>query len=139
MAGGVEAFQAGVERVLRGEKPGPVKLVLLGPCPSKKNRRHVRRGGGVYFDRAEVQPAIDRLVLQARSQWQQEPLSRAVVRATFLVRSRRQDVDNMLTTLLDCLVLAGVLANDNILHVPEISARAVVDTEECVVAEVMEL
>ena len=74
-----------------------------------------------------AQPAIEPFIFQARSQWgRREPLDRAGVRVRFYVASRRGDLDNKLTTIMDVLCSAGVLRNDNIASVPLVSAGAVI-------------
>ena len=93
------------------------RLVLKGPVPSKKNDRSIgyRRGKLTMFIDKDQQAALDALVWQAKAQW--KGMARLVhpdISIRFHVSNRRQDRDNMATTLLDVLVKAGVLANDNI-------------------------
>lgn len=57
---------------------------------------------------------IDALTAQAEAQWKHEPVIHPNVMVCFNVSSRRQDRDNMLTTILDCLRKAGVIKDDNI-------------------------
>ena len=88
-------------------------LVLRGHCPSKKNLWRRGRGGHTYID-SETQTLIDALTIQAEEQWKREPVKHPGMRVQFFVASRRQDRDNMLTTILDCLKKAGVIEDDNI-------------------------
>lgn len=114
-----------------------MRLVLQGSVPSKKNRRHVCRRGGVYYDEPGTQSEMDFLVFQARRQWQGHPIKHhASVRAIFHVTNRRGDLDNKLGTLLDCLVTSGVLHDDNIMHLVEISASVLWDGSDYTVVEV---
>jgi Holliday junction resolvase RusA-like endonuclease len=79
-----------------------VTLVLQGHCPSKKNLWKRGRGGRTYID-SETQALIDTLTAQAEAQWKHEPVKHPDVRVRFYVATKRQDRDNMLTTILDCL------------------------------------
>lgn len=91
-------------------------LTLHGPVPSKKNLLRVRRGGGLYRD-GSVYAAIEALTTQAGMQWgHRTALEHPKMSVRFFVRSRRSDRDNRLTTILDCLQLAGVIQQDNIAH-----------------------
>jgi Holliday junction resolvase RusA-like endonuclease len=109
-------------------------LTLRGHCPSKKNLWRRGRGQKAYLDRS-AQAEIDSLVLQARSAWKRAPLSHPSVDVHIYTRSRRQDRDNIVTTLLDVLVKAGVLAGDNIakFNGPVTVHPAQIDREERVV------
>jgi Holliday junction resolvase RusA-like endonuclease len=98
------------------------ELVLWGHVQAKKNNWRPMRGRIVPLS----QPAVEPLIAQARAQWPHEPLDRACVRIRFYVPSRRGDLDNKLTTILDVLCSAGVLRNDNIASIPLISASAVI-------------
>ncbi len=88
-------------------------LTLHGHCPSKKNLWRRGRGQKAYIDRSS-QAEIDSLVLQARSAWRRAPLSHPSMEVYIYTRSRRQDRDNIVTTILDVLVKAEVLTGDNI-------------------------
>jgi len=88
-------------------------LTLHGHCPSKKNLWRRGRGQKAYIDRSS-QAEIDSLVLQARSAWRRAPLSHPSIDVYIYTRSRRQDRDNIVTTILDVLVKAEVLTGDNI-------------------------
>ena len=59
---------------------------------------------------------MDALEWQARSQYRGEPLEHPEMTWRFGIRNRAQDRDNIKTTLLDVMVAAGVLANDNFMH-----------------------
>lgn len=106
-----------------------ITLVLHGPVPSKKNLLRPKRSGGLYLDR-KTSAEMTALVWQAKNQWGQRPaLVSPSVSVVFHVRSRRSDRDNRLTCILDALVTAGVLANDNIenFNGPVIIDPAIVD------------
>ncbi len=93
-------------------------ITLSGSIPSKKNLLRRSCNGGMYRDR-NVANQIIRLTNQARLQWAgRDPMVRPKLKAVFYTATMRADLDNMLTTVLDCLVKAGVLANDNIKNGP---------------------
>ena len=107
------------------------QFILRGHVPAKKNRWHRARAGGMYFDRAGIDEALNSLTLQARVNWLGEPLSCPEVGLVFFVRDGKGDLDNKTSTVLDCLVKAGVLTNDSIAHLPgPLTARAQVDPDE---------
>ena len=83
------------------------------PPPGKKNLWKRGKGGRTYID-SETAALIEALTTQARAQWKHEPVTHPNVMVCFHVASRRQDRDNMLTTILDCLKKAGVIEDDNI-------------------------
>ena len=89
------------------------RLILSGHVPAKKNAWRRRANGGIGVDR-ETHAHIDALILQARVQWgRKAPLVNPDMDVKFIVRDRRGDRDNKLTTVIDVLVKAGVLKNDN--------------------------
>lgn len=96
-----------------------VTLAIQGHLPTKKNNLRRARNGRLFRAAqatAEMEPAL----LQIQSQWRRRPpVERARVHATFwLAPKRRSDGDGMMTTLLDLLTQAGVLADDNWRRVP---------------------
>lgn len=94
-----------------------ITLRLRGELPSKKNDRQIRRWGprvGIGNSR-EKEVLMAALAWQAREQWgQREPLEHPKMSFQFTVKHRRKDRDNLLTTVLDVLVTAGVLVSDSI-------------------------
>lgn len=93
-------------------------LKIMGKIPSKKNLLRRSKNGGMFRDRA-VANQIAALTLQAKVQWQgRAPLDKPQIRALFIITDERGDPDNKWTTILDCLVDAGVLINDNFKHAP---------------------
>ena len=115
------------------------QIVLIGHCPSKKNLWRRGRGQKAYLDRSS-QAEIDSLVLQARSAWKRAPLSHPSLDVHIYTRSRRQDRDNIVTTMLDVLVKAGVLVGDNIARFNGMLRvhPAKVDPNERIVIEIQE-
>lgn len=93
--------------------PVEAKLVLRGPCPSKKNLYRRSRDGRLFLD-TEVKARLDSLTIQARAQWgAQAPVKHPEMKVTFFFGSGRPDRDNRLSAVLDCLQEAGVIPNDN--------------------------
>lgn len=93
----------------------PLVLELYGPIPSKKNsyKKRSGRGRGMFKDR-DLQSKLDYLTLQIPAEARGLELVHPDVTIQFTVPDRGRDRDNMVTSLLDVLVLAGVLKNDNI-------------------------
>lgn len=101
------------------------RLIILGPTPAKKNRWHRGKNGGMYFDQTarnkmqegSITEQIAALTWQARSQWgARPPLIHPAMTLVFYVKDQRGDLDNMLSTTLDILKVAGVLRDDNMKH-----------------------
>jgi hypothetical protein len=92
-------------------------LTFNGKIVSKKNLLRRSRNGGMFRD-ANVVKSINALVEQARLQWPNAPLVRPSSRVVFRVIDRRSDIDNKWTNLLDILVKAKVILNDNIKNGP---------------------
>lgn len=90
-----------------------IELELFGKIPSKKNRyqRNPRRNRP--FKDRELARAIDDLVLQIPPVYRNLRLEHPDITVQFGFDNFRQDRDNALTTLLDVLVVAGVLADDS--------------------------
>ena len=77
------------------------------------------KNGGMFRNSAVV-AQIDSLTLQAKATWQgRDALVCQPISALFYVTDQRSDIDNKWTTVLDCLVKAGVLKNDNIKNGPK--------------------
>lgn len=97
--------------------PDAIEILLIGYIPSKKNLykragfTHGRRG--MYKDQSVV-ACLDSLAAQIPQAYLGLKLEHPRVSWQFTVPAARQDRDNMKTAVLDILVKAGVLANDNI-------------------------
>lgn len=93
----------------------PLVLELYGEIPSKKNsyKKRSGRGRGMFKDR-DLQSKLDYLTLQIPAEARGLELVHPDMRIQFIVPDRRRDRDNLVTALLDVLVVAGVLKNDNI-------------------------
>ena len=92
-----------------------MKLTLKGFVPSKKNLLRRSKNGGMYR-KADVVCQIDWLTLQAANQWIGKSVEYPVISMHFVCADYRRDLDNMGTTILDCLQKAGVIVNDNLKH-----------------------
>jgi Holliday junction resolvase RusA-like endonuclease len=109
-----------------------VVVVINGPVPAKKNRWHRSGKGKMYFDQSGITEQIAAITWQARAQWgTRPPVINPEIFVTFYCKDLRGDIDNKLSTLLDCLVVAGVLADDNLKHLKgPITIRGEVDKNE---------
>jgi Holliday junction resolvase RusA-like endonuclease len=113
-------------------------LVIEGPVPTKKNNLRRSKNGGMFIDRRSAD-AIAPLLMQAKAKWAGKATLDRVssIRAAFYVKTRRQDLDGMYTTLQDVLVKAGVLRNDNLTVITDVQMAAYVtakhDTERVIV------
>lgn len=97
-------------------------LVVEHPVPSKKNNYKPGQGGKLYIDpqvKADVDAITTILVGQRNKIGLKKPHGGSIcIRLFFCIpiatvrRSRRQDRDNMTTTLFDCLQAARVIEND---------------------------
>ncbi len=95
-----------------------MKIILRGPIPGKKNLLRRSRNGGLFRDK-NVSAQIELLRLQAMAQWIRKiPMDKPALAIHFTCLDQRADLDNKATTVLDCLVGAGVLVNDNLKHLP---------------------
>lgn len=96
-----------------------ITLRYTGLIPSKKNAWKSGRGGRRYIDE-ETKQLIFAMTLAFAAGWRKagrtEPVSRPQLFIRLYVAHDRQDSDNMVTTVLDCLQAAGVLVNDNTRH-----------------------
>lgn len=112
-------------------------FTLPGKIPSKKNRWHPRKGGGIYADRVWMDYQDIALVLlkrQAKTQgvWEtNEPISFSIhVRR---MHKRLVDLDNSLTGVLDLAQKAGLIPNDGLINHYSECSRTLGDVEDSVV------
>lgn len=90
------------------------ELQLWGEVPSKKNAYTPRANGRGMFKSAALDAKINYLLLQIPPELRGLKLLHPNITFSFTVPDRRRDRDNMAQCLLDAMVQAGVLANDNI-------------------------
>jgi Holliday junction resolvase RusA-like endonuclease len=101
---------------------GPYEFFLPCTIPSKKNRNAPRKGG--FYVPRELRQELDSIELMIRSRWKdRDALTGANVSMHFQVSSFAGDMDNKATTLLDCLVKAGVLVDDNMSHLAALEVK----------------
>lgn len=113
-------------------------LILYGHVPAKKNRWR-SRNGGVYIP-SEVAEQVNSLTMQAEELWGDLPtLEHPELTVRFVVRNRKGDRDNKLTTVLDCLQGAKVIRNDNVAHCNGriILEPAIIEGQERTIIEVL--
>lgn len=87
-----------------------IQVAIAGTIPAKKNTQRISKHGGI-FKQQEVRDYEDLVA------WHMLKHKGAItgtfgVRGTFTI-AKRKDMDNALTTLLDCLQRCGVIRNDN--------------------------
>lgn len=93
------------------------RIILEGRIPSKKNKQYIRRIRGrpsIAMDE-ERKRQCEGLTWQMRKQWgNRKPVRHPRLTFSLWLRSGAQDRDNAITALLDCMVKAGVLEDDNV-------------------------
>lgn len=93
-----------------------VEFWLPGDVPVKKNSKMITRGR--IITNPAAQQGLATLTMIARGIWKgRDPLTKVWLRTVFHVSSRRKDLDNIQTSLLDVLKDAGVIVDDNMVHV----------------------
>jgi Holliday junction resolvase RusA-like endonuclease len=93
-------------------------LLIEGHVPSKKNEYAIRRypnGKNSFYIPADVKADLDAIQYQMAKQWGKRPtLVHPNVVFHLYAKTSRSDRDNRVQTLIDCMVKAGVIADDNI-------------------------
>ena len=91
-------------------------IKLHGSIPSFKNSKLIVRHGtrSALITKPEYRKAMDALVLQARAAYRGEPLENPGMIVQLYAKAARQDPDNMLACIMDVLVEAGILRDDNL-------------------------
>jgi Holliday junction resolvase RusA-like endonuclease len=114
-----------------------ISLTIPGPIPSKKNTQRISRYGGIYKDASvsayEKQFAHDIIAEKLK------PVLGKFIISGELYLNNRKDIDNALTTVLDALQYAGIIANDlncmgiNMMKIEakKKDEKAVIRIEEC--------
>ena len=102
-----------------------LSFTLYGHVPVKKNRWHRARNGGIYFDQKGIKEQIESLEWQLKAVRNKisKPLTNVIMRAHFICRDNRGDLDGKLTTLLDCMVKMRLLQNDSLAHVKRLNVE----------------
>ncbi len=113
------------------EKEMDVKLKLPGFPVSKKNSK-IRTKQGKYIPSKRYKLWEDMAIDEVSDQYQGKPISR--IEAVYVeVRlpnySRRRDLDNMLTSVLDMLQRAEVVTDDDAKVMPFLAVQGILDVE----------
>lgn len=106
-------------------------LHYSGKVPSIKNRKQIvrNRKTGVSFIKSDKasEAQLNAMIAAFQTQWPDEPVEHPDMTVRFYVTAQRADRDNMLNAVMDALVRAGVLVNDNI---KRCNGRLVVESAE---------
>ncbi len=91
-----------------------ITILLRGDLPAKKNRIKAVRGRVGHYD-SKTAATIQNLILQARTQWgaRESVPQRTDLKIILWLANWRKDRDGIITTLLDVLVQARVIADDS--------------------------
>lgn len=94
------------------------ELFITGPICSKKNllkprKRPGKDGKAFYYDR-EIKAQLEGIEHELEMQWKGKPLVHPAIVFIWYTQTGRSDRDNKVTTVLDCMVKAGVLKDDSI-------------------------
>ena len=96
-----------------------------------------RNGNGHSYLPANYRSWKDNAIFDLRLQWKNEPLAIAAV-SVVVYGSPRGDLDNIVGSVLDALVQAGVLVDDRCSCVPELSVKVIKAKENYVLIELTE-
>ena len=108
-------------------------IEFVGDVPSKKNSRITLRSGRSIPGK-KYQQWHEYAIFQIKSTvnrrpnirlFEKKPMSQNIAITFYMGTRRRTDIDNKISSILDTLVDAGVLEDDDWTHVPSITARAI--------------
>ncbi|WP_297456074.1 RusA family crossover junction endodeoxyribonuclease [Persephonella sp.] len=112
--------------------------------PSKANRvkinlRAYSKSGKRYIVPKDVSLKINKAIWELQNQHDGETFSKPVeVDILFILpNKRRRDLDNIMKTLGDCLVYAGIIKDDNLIY-RQVLEKIVVKGEEGVIIKIKE-
>jgi Holliday junction resolvase RusA-like endonuclease len=93
-----------------------ITIVFIGAVPAKKNKYRPRFGGSGkrFFKDTNLDAALKALDAQIPANYRGLKLEHPEIEWYFQVPAGKTDRDNKITTILDILVAAGVLYDDNI-------------------------
>ncbi len=116
------------------------KYYLSFVPPSKANRvkinlRAYTKSGKRYIVPKDVSLKINKAIWELQNQHKGKPISVPVhIKALFILpNKRRRDLDNIMKTLGDCLVYAGILKDDNLIFKQTLEKKIVKDLEGVVI------
>jgi Holliday junction resolvase RusA-like endonuclease len=97
-----------------------LRFTISGKIPSKKDQLKPRgrgiHGKGFYNPQTGRIRAIEQEIVYQLGNY--EPIDKPTITMDFICSSGRSDLDNKVTTILDCMVKSGILVNDNLEHLP---------------------
>ncbi len=110
--------------------------------PSKANRVKINskiftKSGKRYIIPKDVSLKINKVIWELQLQNENEPIDKPVsVEIIFILPNRRRrDLDNIMKTLGDCLVYAGILKDDNLIY-RQILEKKIIKGEEGVIIRI---
>ncbi|WP_456383190.1 RusA family crossover junction endodeoxyribonuclease [Persephonella sp.] len=116
------------------------KYLLSFIPPSKANRvkinvRAFTKSGKRYIVPKDVSLKINKAIWELQQQHSEDTISQPVeVSILFILPDRRRrDLDNIMKTLGDCLVYAGILEDDNLIYKQTLEKRVVKGKEGVVI------
>ncbi len=120
------------------------ELYLSFIPPSKANKvkinlRVYSKSGKRYIVPKDVSIKINKAIWELQNQYDASPFSNPVeVNILFVLpNKRRRDLDNIMKTLGDCLVYAGVITDDNLIY-KQVLEKVVVKGKEGVIIKIKE-
>ncbi|WP_051654795.1 RusA family crossover junction endodeoxyribonuclease [Persephonella sp. IF05-L8] len=120
------------------------ELYLSFIPPSKANKvkinlRAYSKSGKRYIVPKDVSIKINKAIWELQNQYDASPFSNPVeVNILFVLpNKRRRDLDNIMKTLGDCLVYAGVITDDNLIY-KQVLEKVVVKGKEGVIIKIKE-
>jgi Holliday junction resolvase RusA-like endonuclease len=106
-----------------------MKLVILGSVKEKKNNKIVayKKSTGKPFvlTAKDTDTYMKDAVRQLKEQFEGYKITHypILIQMVFFYESkRRKDIDNSMTTILDCMKEAGIIEDDDVTHVNELYA-----------------
>jgi Holliday junction resolvase RusA-like endonuclease len=109
-----------VEKAQQGKAPMSISLEIEGTVPSKKNGRRFVVAGG----RVRSMPSLNYEAWHTAALWQlkkvkpysgEYPVTVSI--SLYFATKHRKDLDNVASSILDTLVDAGIIVDDDVTHV----------------------
>jgi Holliday junction resolvase RusA-like endonuclease len=106
-----------------------MKLVILGNIKAKKNNKQmaVNRKTGKMFPMTDPKATayMKDAVIQLKEQFKGYKISKYPINVQMVFyypTKHRKDIDNSMSTMLDCMKTAGIIEDDDVTHVNELYA-----------------
>ena len=109
-----------------------MEIIIEGNTPSQKNQKKVRCAGGVprLYTHPKVKEWQDSALLQLKSKYKGQFDNKVTIAYHFYVKdNRRRDIDNLVASVNDVLVKAGLVSDDDWKHLAIGGADAEVDKD----------